>query len=263
MSIHSNNFYSNVLRQSVQVQVILPEPVNAVGQILPDYSSGEQQLPTVWLLHGLGGDATSWLRRTEIELLATQYRVAVVMSETGRGFYTNMVHGPRYWDYLTHELPTRMRYIFPLSARPEDNYLLGNSMGGYGALRYAFTYPQRFAAVAALSPVTDLKRFHVEQSAIMPDLELAFSPAQMQGTPADLSYLVQQPTNWGTLRVLMATGDQDMLRSMDEAFKPELAAVFKDQFEWQLQPGHHDWRLWNHQLPFAMHWLIKGGWRNV
>ena len=35
MSIHSNNFYSNVLRQSVQVQVILPEPVNAVGQILP------------------------------------------------------------------------------------------------------------------------------------------------------------------------------------------------------------------------------------
>lgn len=232
MSIHSNNFYSNVLRQSVQVQVILPEPVNAVGQILPDYSSGEQQLPTVWLLHGLGGDATSWLRRTEIELLATQYRVAVVMPETGRGFYTNMVHGPRYWDYLTHELPTRMRYIFPLSARPEDNYLLGNSMGGYGALRYAFTYPQRFAAVAALSPVTDLKRFHVEQSAIMPDLELAFSPAQMQGTPADLSYLVQQPTNWGTLRVLMAT-------------------------------GHHDWRLWNHQLPFAMHWLIKGGWRNV
>ncbi|PWQ83076.1 peptidase M13, partial [Stenotrophomonas maltophilia] len=76
-----------------------------------------------------------------------------------------------------NELPTRMRYIFPLSARPEDNYLLGNSMGGYGTLRYAFTYPERFAAVAALSPVTDLIRFHVEQSAIMPDLELAFSPA--------------------------------------------------------------------------------------
>ncbi|GAB7169358.1 hypothetical protein TUA1478L_13540 [Lactiplantibacillus plantarum] len=94
MSIHSNNFYSNVLRQSVQVQVILPEPVNAVGQILPDYSSGEQQLPTVWLLHGLGGDATSWLRRTEIELLATQYRVAVVMPETGGDFIRiwSMVH---------------------------------------------------------------------------------------------------------------------------------------------------------------------------
>ena len=102
MSIHSNNFYSNVLRQSVQVQVILPEPVNAVGQILPDYSSGEQQLPTVWLLHGLGGDATPWLRRTEIETLATQYRVAVVLAETGRGSYTNTVHGTRYWDRLLY-----------------------------------------------------------------------------------------------------------------------------------------------------------------
>ncbi|MCA1343725.1 alpha/beta hydrolase [Lactiplantibacillus pentosus] len=263
MSIHSNHFYSNILRQPAQVQVILPEPLNAAGQVQSAYMSGDQSLPTIWLLHGLGGDATSWIRRTAIELLATQYRVAVVMPETGRGFYTNMAHGPRYWDYLTRELPTRMRYIFPLSARPADNYLLGNSMGGYGALRYALTYPQQFAAVAALSPVTDLKKFHVEQADIMPDFDLAFSPEQLQNTAVDLQYLLQHSNDWGTLRVLMTTGDQDILNAMDEAFRPQLAAVFKERFEWHSQAGHHDWQLWNQQLPYAIHWLIKGGWARV
>ena len=136
-------------------------------------------------------------------------------------------------------------------------------MGGYGALRYALTYPQQFAAVAALSPVTDLKKFHVEQADIMPDFDLAFSPEQLQNTAVDLQYLLRHSTDWGTLRVLMTTGDRDILNAMDEAFRPQLAAVFKERFEWHSQAGHHDWQLWNQQLPYAIHWLIKGGWARV
>jgi len=196
-------------------------------------------------------------------LLATQYRVAVVMPETGRGFYTNMAQGLNYWDYLTTELPARMRYMFPLSTMPTDNYLMGNSMGGYGALRYALTYPQQFAAVAALSPVTDLARFGTEQAKIMPDFDLAFGSQELQNTPNDLDYLMQQSLDWSGLRVLMATGSHDILRGMDEELRPKLKRVFNDRFEWQLQSGHHDWQLWNQQLPFAMHWLIKEEWRNV
>ena len=263
MSIHSNNFYSNVLRQPVRVEVILPEPLDMTGKIESAYTSGNQLLPTIWLLHGLGGDATTWLRRTNIELLATQYRVAVVMPETGRGFYTNMAQGLNYWDYLTTELPARMRYMFPLSTMPMDNYLMGNSMGGYGALRYALTYPQQFAAVAALSPVTELARFGAEQAKIMPDFDLAFGSQELQNTPNDLDYLIQQSLDWSGLRVLMTTGSHDILRGMDEELRPKLKRVFNDRFEWQLQSGHHDWQLWNQQLPFAMHWLIKEEWRNV
>ena len=43
MSIHSNNFYSNILRQPAQVQVILPEPLNAAGQVQSAYMSGDQR----------------------------------------------------------------------------------------------------------------------------------------------------------------------------------------------------------------------------
>ena len=55
MSIHSNNFYSNILRRSVTVQVILPEPLDPAGNVAADFSSGHQLLPVIWLLHGFPG----------------------------------------------------------------------------------------------------------------------------------------------------------------------------------------------------------------
>lgn len=264
MSIHQNNFYSNVLQRQVNVAVVLPEPMNAAGQVAAPYVSGSHLLPTVWLLHGLGGDATTWLRRTAIELLATQYRVAVVMPQTERGFYTDMVAGPNYWTFLTTELMMRMRFTFPLATDRAQNFVMGNSMGGYGALRWALTMPTTFAAVAALSPVTDLARFRTEQASIMPDFDLAFDPQHLTDGPTSLAYLLQhyqapQPD----LRVLMTTGDADILRGMDESFRPQLAAKFGSGFTWQMQPGHHEWSLWNQQLPAALHWLIKGGWKIV
>lgn len=264
MSIHTNHFFSNTLRRAVVVQVVLPEPINPAGRVEAAFCSGHPLLPTLWLLHGLGGDATSWLRETNIERLATQYRVAVVMPQTERGFYTDMVAGPAYWTFLTEELPVRMRYLFPLSADPQRNYIAGNSMGGYGALRWALSYPQSFAAVAALSPVTDLAAFRQEQASIMPDMDLAFAPGQLTGTPVDLSYLVQHfDPNVSKLRVLMTTGTEDMLRSMDERSRQAFTVKLGDRFNWQMAPGRHDWPLWNAQLPAAMHWLVKGTYQEL
>lgn len=264
MSIHSNNFFSNTLRRSVTVQVILPEPLTPAGSVAPDYCSGHQALPTLWLLHGLGGDATTWLRETAIERLATQYRVAVVMPQTERGFYTDMVAGPKYWTFMTTELPARMRYLFPLSDDPKKNVVAGNSMGGYGALRWALTYPQRFASVAAMSPVTDIARFRTDKAAIMPDMDIAFDPAKMTGTANDVNWLLEQlKPEQSTLRVLMTTGSQDMLRAMDEESRPHFEAKLGDRFTWRELPGRHDWPLWVAQLPAVMHWLVKGTWREV
>ncbi|RRK10922.1 alpha/beta fold hydrolase [Lactiplantibacillus garii] len=264
MSIHNNNFFSNTLRRSVQVQVVLPEPMTSAGTVAAAFRSGHQALPTLWLLHGLGGDATTWLRETAIERLATQYRVAVVMPQTERGFYTDMVAGPKYWTFMTMELPERMRYLFPLSANPRANFVAGNSMGGYGALRWALTYPEKFAAVAALSPVTDLARFRMAQAAIMPDMDAAFDPQRLTGTPNDVNWLVKQLQPTVTpLRVLMTTGDQDMLRGMDVASRELFRTKLGDHFTWWEGPGRHDWPLWNEQLPAVMHWLVKGSFQEI
>ena len=41
--------------------------------------------------------------------------------------------------------------LFPLSARWEHNFVGGASMGGYGAMKWAFTFPERFSHVISFS----------------------------------------------------------------------------------------------------------------
>lgn len=259
MSIHINNFYSNTLQRFVETRVILPEPTDESGNVLSDFTTGNKKIPTIWLLHGLGGDSSIWLRRTAIEQLSSQYKVAIVMPQTERGFYTDMVHGPNYWTFLTQELPQRMQFIFPLSTEKNDNYIIGNSMGGYGALRWALTYPDKFNSVAALSPVTDLAKFKKEQAEIMPDFDLAFDSDKLSESNVDLKYLLNHFKSPNSLRVMITTGSTDILRNMDQTSKSQFSNVFNENFTWREDIGQHDWNLWNKQLPIVMEWLFNKG----
>jgi S-formylglutathione hydrolase FrmB len=81
----------------------------------------------------------------------------------------------------------------------EDNWqvvpprlaLLGTSMGGQGALRLAYKYPQRFPTVAALSPAIDYQvRFHD------PDGVVASMYSDPEAVRQDTALLHIHPLNW-------------------------------------------------------------------
>ena len=81
-----------------------------------------------------------------MERYARERGIAVVLPEVQRSFYTDMVYGLPYFTYVSEELPTACRRMFGLSAAREQNYIFGLSMGGYGAMKCALTYPGRYAA---------------------------------------------------------------------------------------------------------------------
>src|SRR5690606_35149889 len=114
--------------------------------------------PVLYLLHGLSDDDTIWLRRTSIERYVAGLGLAVVMPNVHRSFYADMAYGGQYWTFLTEELPRVAGDFFPLSDAREDNYVAGLSMGGYGAFKWALSYPERFAAAGSLSGVLDLAK---------------------------------------------------------------------------------------------------------
>ena len=59
----------------------------------------------------------------------------VIMPEVSYSRYLNMVHGPRYFDYISRELPEFCEKLFPkMSRKREDHYIAGLSMGGGGAM---------------------------------------------------------------------------------------------------------------------------------
>ena len=154
MALLHCNFYSEVLEISCSMEVILPQKTSTqIGLQNKSFSSSP---PVLYLLHGLTDDHTIWQRRTSIERYVAPLGLAVIMPAVGRSFYTNMVNGPAYWDFISQELPQIVHQFFNLSSQPEDTFVAGLSMGGYGALKLAFTFPERFAAAASLSGVMDI-----------------------------------------------------------------------------------------------------------
>ncbi|MER2024676.1 MAG: MBL fold metallo-hydrolase [Eubacteriales bacterium] len=90
------HFYSKYLAHDTEISVVLPELWSGIP---------EGGYPVMYLLHGRGDDATSWVRRSSIEEYACEHRTAVVMPSAECSFYLDGVFGKRYFSYMTGELP--------------------------------------------------------------------------------------------------------------------------------------------------------------
>ena len=83
-----------------------PESIGAgtpVNIYLPDAIVDD--MPVLYLLHGMHGDHNSWVNGSSIGRYARARGLAVIMPSVGNSFYTNQKHGCRYFDYVAHELP--------------------------------------------------------------------------------------------------------------------------------------------------------------
>jgi S-formylglutathione hydrolase FrmB len=242
--------FSETLAMSVSFYVLLPE-----GPVRRPY-------PTLYLLHGLSDDHTIWLRRTSIERYAAARNLAVVMPAVARSFYQDMASGPRYWTFLSDELPTLCRQWFPLSEDREDNFAAGLSMGGYGALRLALSQPNRFAAAASLSGALDLSRrlreagregsrvSRAEWEGIF-GCELA-----SEGTDADLFALARKiaESKGPKPKLFVCCGTEDPLLEESRAFRKHLDAVNLPNI-YKESRGQHEWSYWDSQIQRVLDWL--------
>ena len=180
-------FKSSLLGKAVELYAIVPQ--HNYDSSLPYGKMSRRRYPTLFLLHGLSDDCSAWSRYSSIERYAAQYNVAVIMPDGGRSFYTDAANGFRYWSFISEELPQVVSEMFPLSLERENCFAAGLSMGGYGALKLGLHHPERFAAIAALSPVVDLEcRFNAPDTALWrPELENIFvSPEHARENGNDL-----------------------------------------------------------------------------
>ena len=95
MALLQVNFYSQVLEKDTQMNVILPQKATAADGGYRKRADG--LYPTLYLLHGMGSDYTSWLRKTSIERYAATKGLAVIMPDVQTGWYTDMAYRPCYW----------------------------------------------------------------------------------------------------------------------------------------------------------------------
>jgi S-formylglutathione hydrolase FrmB len=144
---------SRILKRPVHYCVQVPghyEQQDARGQV--------RNFPVLYYLHGLGDDEQSFSRSggwTLIEDLREHGKIGdflIVAPEGGASFYINSADGKlRYSDFFLREFLPYIEKKYRVMPGREGRAITGISMGGYGALRFAFAYPEMFSAVSAQS----------------------------------------------------------------------------------------------------------------
>jgi len=256
MALIHCDFFSKVLDLSTSMVVILP-------QLEPSQGGRRRKYPTLYLLHGLSDDHTTWQRRTSIERYVEPLGLAVVMPAVHRSFYTDMVHGYRYWTFISEELPALARSFFPLSDARKDNFVAGLSMGGYGAFKLALSHPDRYAAAASLSGALDIVSVvddEDEEDNWREEMQWVFGdPEDLAGSDNDLFHLARRVARLNVRpRLYQCCGTEDFLYPENVRFK-ELAESVGLDLTYEEGPGEHEWEYWDQQIQNVLAWLpLKG-----
>lgn len=255
MALIKCDFFSETLAISTSMMVILPE--QSQGQIGMAGKKRKGPPPVLYLLHGYSDDETTWSRRTSIERYASEYGIAVIMPNVEHSYYADMVYGKKYWTFLTKELPAVVHQFFKLSDKKEDTFVAGLSMGGYGAFKWALSYPDKFAAAASLSGVLDLssryEETRKEQTPMAESLYYAFGKEGLKNTNADLLSLLHQNKDKAPF-LYLACGTEDFLINENKTFI-EACKKLDLPIDIDLEPGTHEWGFWDKQIQKVLNWL--------
>ena len=252
MALIHCDFFSETLGISTSMYVILPQETS--GQIGMRGVSRSDRHPTLYLLHGMSDDHSIWLRRTSIERYVAPLDLAVVMPACNRSFYTDMAHGPRYWTFLSEELPAIARSFFPLSAERDHNFAAGLSMGGYGAMKLGLRRPDSFAAVASLSGSLHVAGMQGRVNDEWSDIFGA--PDQIAGSDNDLFAVAQRLAASGVTppRLYQCCGTEDFLYENNIAFRDHCRALGFD-LTYEEESGEHEWGYWDRKIQRVLDWL--------
>jgi S-formylglutathione hydrolase FrmB len=151
--IDCNALQSHILSGTVHYCVMLP----------PDYDAATaghspRRYPVLYFLHGLGDNEQTLFKGGGWDLiqdLRQKGQVSdflIVAPEGRRGFYINSADGRvRYSDFFIREFIPYLESHYSIRRERSARAISGFSMGGYGALRFAFAHPELFSSVSAQS----------------------------------------------------------------------------------------------------------------
>lgn len=214
--------------------------------IHPDNITNKEDLKVMFLLHGYSGGHQDFLRYTLIEKAALEKNMVVVMPAINNSFYTNMDRGPAYFDYLTIELYDLMKNMFGLNMTNKNTYVAGISMGAYGALKYAFRFPNRFKAVYSLSGLVNINSsFESLRSEGQTKMLLGAFGSKEEAAKEEILYNINKDDI--KFDIYLRCGGDDFLYQNNLDF----VEVLKEKgikHNFISNEGNHNWNYWNDNL---------------
>ena len=262
--VQCSHIQSRVLHRLVGYCVMLPSGYD---------SQKTRRFDVLYFLHGLGGDqqllinSGMWNLVDDLQTKGKIEPIVIITPQAWDSFYVNSRDRKMlYEDFFIGEFMPAMEKRFRIGKTRAHRAISGISMGGYGALRFAFKYPQLFSTVAAHS------------AALIADLPPGAAAAteagnfsylgQAFGSPLSVAYWNQNTPfifarrnsrSIRGLRIYFDCGRQDDY-GFDAGAKDLDALLDKlhVKHEFHLYPGNHGWAYFARHIPKSLEFVSKG-----
>lgn len=215
----------------------------------PPGFSKKKKYPVLYLLHGIGGDETEWLRGGQPDVIFDnlyadkKMKEIIVVMPNGRAMKDDRATGnimaadkvQAFADFekdLINDLIPFIEKKYPVYKDREHRAIAGLSMGGGQSLNFGLGNLDKFAWVGGFSSAPNTK-----------------SPEQLIPNPSELK---------DKLKLLwISCGDKDGLLSFSKRTHDYLAENNLEHIYHIMSNGYHDFKVWKESLYYFSKLLFK------
>jgi len=210
--------------------------------------------PLVILLHGIHGSHWAWTQKAgahhlnEALQLQSNFPGFVLAMPSdglwgdGSGYVAH--HEQNFERWIVEEVPAAVAQAVPSVTSQSKIFIAGLSMGGFGALRLASEYPERFAGASAHSAITELSQLRG-----LIDEEIALDAA-----PSVLASMLKNRERLSPFR--FDCGYEDSLLTANRALS--LALLSRGiGHQYEEYPGDHSWSYWGQHFERSLRFFAE------
>lgn len=232
-----------------QIQVVV---------VAPDVAFGKNAVacPVIYLLHGYGGNAKSWISiKPNLPQIADERGIVFVCPDGENSWYWDSPRNPsyRYETFVSSELVAYVDSHYKTQATSKQRAIAGLSMGGHGALWNALRHPDVFGAAGATSGGVDIRPFPM-------NWEMKKQLGEMAANKKvwDNYTVINQldKIKNGDVALIIDCGEDDFFLNVNKELHQRLLAL-KIDHDFITRPGGHTLAYWRNSIDYQILFFDK------
>ncbi len=248
-NVRSIKVDSASMDKQVDTLVVLPESYD---------KNSDKRYSVIYLLHGFGGNHTTWATRTKPDLhkIASALDVIFVCPDGDKSWYWDAPKNPKvkYETFVSKELVNYIDANYRTIKSNKARAITGFSMGGHGGLWLGIRHPEVFGACGSMSGGVDIRPFPANW-AMKESLGDYNSNEKNWDTHTVINQLYKlSPDN--TPAIIIDCGIGDFFYQVNEELHKKMLYM-RIPHEYITRPGAHTHAYWNNAVDFQIMFFKK------
>lgn len=243
-SVDTVKFYSNSLKREVKFVII--QPKNKLKVLIP----------SVYLLHGYGGNYKQWLRDApNLQLKAEELNMILICPDGANSWYfdSKLDSSIRYESFLIKDLIPYVDAHYQTLADKKHRAITGLSMGGHGAWYLALRNQHIFGLAGSIAGGVDFRPFPNNW-----ELKKALGEYSANKEVWDKNTVIEMVDSLknGSVKLIFDCGVGDFFYKVNKNLHEKLLTL-KIDHDYIERPGEHNSAYWSNSIDYQLLFFKK------